>query len=433
MPAEVTVRARAAAWPAVLASGGLVLTFAAPVHRVDLLLIGVLLAAVGIVWRPQVGIFLIGAALPFFFFARQLAGPLGVTPPGLALGLTWLAVLVRHRSLDLRWPRSPYDRPLALFLAAALLSLLVTTYPLLSVREMRSVIFEPIVFFLLLQTVRGSAQVALAGFLVGATLTASAAILQLPLGMGGTEAEGVRRAQAWYPSANHLALMLGRAWPFLLAGSLAWSRWLWLPTAIMGLGLLLTFSTGGWIGTIAASLAVVALVRGRTLAVRLAALAAIAVVVVSGAAIVGALPERLNPLRQTGGFRLDLWLSSLQMVRDHPLLGIGLDNFVYLYQQVYLREGAAAEPNLSHPHNWALHFWLELGLVGLIAFVWLVVTFAQQEWRAPRTWLVAGAVGAMIDMLVHGAIDNSYFLVDLAFVFWLCLALVNRNRKKSLV
>jgi hypothetical protein len=28
-------------------------------------------------------------------------------------------------------------------------------------------------------------------------------------------------------------------------------------------------------------------------------------------------------------------------------------------------------------------------------------------------------------MLVHGFIDNSYFLVDLAFVFWLCLALAD--------
>jgi O-antigen ligase len=147
-------------------------------------------------------------------------------------------------------------------------------------------------------------------------------------------------------------------------------------------------------------------------------------VLVSGAAIAGALPERLNPLRQTGGFRIDLWVSSLQMIRDHPLLGVGLDNFVYLYQQVYLREGAAAEPNLSHPHNWVLHMWLELGLVGLIAFVWLLVTFARQI-RNTRGWVVAGATGAVVDMLIHGLIDNSYFLVDLAFVFWLCLALVD--------
>ncbi len=140
------------------------------------------------------------------------------------------------------------------------------------------------------------------------------------------------------------------------------------------------------------------------------------------------MPERLNPLRQTGGFRLDLWLSSIDMLRDHPLLGIGLDNFAYLYQQLYLREGAAAEPNLSHPHNWVLNFWLSLGLPGLIAFGWLLVRF----WREARAalgrlnyrWLVVGALGAIADMLVHGFIDNSYFLVDLAFVFWLSLALV---------
>ena len=62
------------------------------------------------------------------------------------------------------------------------------------------------------------------------------------------------------------------------------------------------------------------------------------------------------------------------------------------------------------------------------AFCWLLFRF----WRCARAaltriesrWLVEGAVGAMADLLVHGFIDNSYFLVDLAFVFWLCLALV---------
>jgi O-antigen ligase len=111
------------------------------------------------------------------------------------------------------------------------------------------------------------------------------------------------------------------------------------------------------------------------------------------------------------------------MIRDHPLLGVGLDNFVYLYQQFYLREGAAAEPSLSHPHNWILNFWLSLGLLGLIAFVWLVVRFFRQALPGRRRWVIAGAIGAMADMLVHGFIDNSYFLVDLAFLFWLCLAL----------
>jgi O-antigen ligase len=153
-------------------------------------------------------------------------------------------------------------------------------------------------------------------------------------------------------------------------------------------------------------------------------------VLVSLLSVAGLLPERLNPLRASSGFRLDLWLSSLQMVKDHPLLGIGLDNFVYLYQQVYLREGGAAEPNLSHPHNWVLHVWLQLGLLGLAAFLWLLWRFLRHSYRGlsdpSRRWVAAGSLGCMADTLVHGLIDNSYFLVDLAFIFWLTLALVNR-------
>jgi O-antigen ligase len=119
------------------------------------------------------------------------------------------------------------------------------------------------------------------------------------------------------------------------------------------------------------------------------------------------------------------------MIRDHPVLGVGLDNFVYLYQQFYLRDGAVAEPSLSHPHNWILNFWLSLGVLGLAAFVWLLVCFWRQARGRLRSWVVAGALGAMADMLVHGFIDNSYFLVDLAFVFWLCLALVELDPKEA--
>jgi O-antigen ligase len=99
---------------------------------------------------------------------------------------------------------------------------------------------------------------------------------------------------------------------------------------------------------------------------------------------------------------------------------------VYQYQQTYIREGGMAEPNLSHPHNWLLNFWLELGLPGLAAFVWLLARFYQRVRDAlacDRTWIVAGAAGAMADVLVHGMIDNSYFLVDLAFLLWLLLSL----------
>ena len=56
----------------------------------------------------------------------------------------------------------------------------------------------------------------------------------------------------------------------------------------------------------------------------------------------------------------------------------------------------------------------------------------RRAWR--RCWsaslnpldraLLAGIAGSAADLVAHGMVDNSYFLVDLAFHFWLCAAIV---------
>lgn len=405
--------------PTVLGALGLLLTFTAPPHRLDLLLGGLIAVVGSVLWQPRSGPLLIGAALPFYFFSRQLIGPLAVSPPGLMLLASWPAALIRYRT-RLSLPRTPYDLPLALFLTAALIGLVISEYPLLSARELRALILEPVLFFWLLAVMPGTSRLALTGWLCTASVVAAAAVLQVLLGIGGTEAEGVRRAQAWYPSPNHLALMLGRAWPLLLAAALGPTRLACVPAVLVGVALLLTFSSGAWLGALASSVAVLLALGYRRFAIPLGVAGVLALAAVSTLAVVGVLPERFNPLRQAGVIRIDLWLSSLAMLRDHPLFGVGLDNFTYLYQQVYIREGGTAEPNLSHPHNWLLHFWLELGLLGLIAFLWLVARFWQLA-RLRGGWLAAGLIGAMTATLVHGLIDQSYFLVDLAFLFWLFL------------
>jgi hypothetical protein len=61
----------------------------------------------------------------------------------------------------------------------------------------------------------------------------------------------------------------------------------------------------------------------------------------------------------------------------------------------------------------------------LVARAWKLATGSR------TSWLIAGSLGAIADLLVHGFIDNSYFLVDLAFLFWLSLALVERGRTGS--
>jgi O-antigen ligase len=146
---------------------------------------------------------------------------------------------------------------------------------------------------------------------------------------------------------------------------------------------------------------------------------------------VGRLTSLLDTTEGTTFFRLQLWQSSWAMIRDHPLLGVGLDNFLYHYRTFYVLPDAWEEFNLSHPHNLVFDFWLRLGLPGLIVLAWLLVAFFRRSWRAYRALpegnerlLVLGLMGGMVNFVAHGLVDNAFFLVDLAFVFMLMLALV---------
>ncbi len=319
----------------------------------------------------------------------------------------------------------------------------VSEYLKLSLRELRTLVLEPVAFYYLavwLAPGPASPRPLVHAFLLGAVCSALLALGQYALNIWTVEVEGVRRAMGPYLSPNHLALYLGRALPFLAA--LAWlhktRRLVYLGALVpVGLALALTFSVGGWAGALA-GLLVVAAGAGGLRAVAMAAGGA-------GALALAALPvlrverviSHLDPTRGTTFFRLQIWQSAWQMVRDHPVLGIGLDNFLYLYRQRYMLPDAWAEPNISHPHNFLLHFWLQTGLAGLAAVAWLLALFfrrAHQVFRGDSPFwakaLALGAAGSMVDFLVHGLIDNSYFLVDLAFVFWMTLALVEALRPR---
>jgi len=133
----------------------------------------------------------------------------------------------------------------------------------------------------------------------------------------------------------------------------------------------------------------------------------------------------------TAFFRLKLWRSTVNMMADHPLTGIGLDNFLYAYRTRYVLPEASDELNLSHPHNVLLDFWTRLGVGGVFVLGWLLVAFFRAgllRYRClsdgdDRVFSLA-LLASMVAVLTHGLIDHAFFLVDLAFVFMLTLAAV---------
>jgi len=127
-------------------------------------------------------------------------------------------------------------------------------------------------------------------------------------------------------------------------------------------------------------------------------------------------------------FRLELWRSSLTLVREHPWFGVGPGNFLAAYRTRYVLPSAWQEFNLEHPHNVYLDHWTRLGLPGLLAGVVVQVMFWRRIRRRRKgEVLMLGLAGSMAALLAHGLVDNTLFFPDLALAFFLTLALVQRR------
>ena len=63
-----------------------------------------------------------------------------------------------------------------------------------------------------------------------------------------------------------------------------------------------------------------------------------------------------------------------------------------------------------------------------------VVGKADVTQRVPGTFLpvlLAGSMAAMLAALIHGLVDNSYFLEDVALLFWMLCAFVSYAATRS--
>jgi tetratricopeptide (TPR) repeat protein len=107
-----------------------------------------------------------------------------------------------------------------------------------------------------------------------------------------------------------------------------------------------------------------------------------------------------------GSNRYDFYRVSLDVFRDHPIAGVGADNFF----EDYLVRGDSPETP-SYPHNLALRTLAQTGLVGALLLAGAFGAALMAAWRAmrrPDPLAVAAAGGAVMAFaywVVHGMTD----------------------------
>lgn len=212
--------------------------------------------------------------------------------------------------------------------------------------------------------------------------------------------------------------------------------------AIMSIALIATQSVMGVFSVIVAL--TVGVVVFKSTSKRVFLLALLALVVISGFVLREKLTYLTAP-QSSAAARLQLWDISWELIKEQPLLGIGLGTFEPAYQEklhgrfthynlqpeTYNRRIPLPEFVFRDPHNWILSLWLNMGILGLIAFAgihflvfrWVVISARNQK-TENRNQVQIAAAFALLTLLIFGLTDTIYWKNDLSVLHWVLIALL---------
>jgi tetratricopeptide (TPR) repeat protein/O-antigen ligase len=141
-----------------------------------------------------------------------------------------------------------------------------------------------------------------------------------------------------------------------------------------------------------------------------------------------------STLRQGGDRgRLRVWRATMNMVLDHPLAGVGLQNWAAYYPLYDRGDVLALVSAPRRPHNDYLWLWAELGILGLLVYAWLVGSACRSAVSSlRRTGLRRPPPGMFFGLVIVALLTHSFFsfpreLAAPSMLFWVSLGLVGRG------
>jgi len=139
--------------------------------------------------------------------------------------------------------------------------------------------------------------------------------------------------------------------------------------------------------------------------------------------------QGLTHIREGGaGFRLYLWKGTLEMVRSHPLFGVGFGNFQHnypLFRSIKEIELSGGATYIQNAENDFLQILAETGFIGLMLFLFVILSIFREGLKRikpskePRVLLLhIGLALGILSGLVHSL--SSFNLRSPAYLalFW---------------
>jgi O-antigen ligase len=145
--------------------------------------------------------------------------------------------------------------------------------------------------------------------------------------------------------------------------------------------------------------------------------------------------EQAQPDVSSVGLRMEFYRNSLQMIAQRPLFGSGTGSFSGTYADHVTPKGMHAT---SNPHNAYLMIGVELGLLGLAALAWLLVTQWRSAKALPNKLDCIAARSLILIFAIAGAVSSTFsdhveglFYVWASGLLWAGLQTMNRTGSES--
>jgi O-antigen ligase/tetratricopeptide (TPR) repeat protein len=358
-----------------------------------------------------------------------------------ALFLLWLG----RKSLS-REPVSkiPLKLPLASLLTLGALSLAFSPYRYAVFEEFLRFLSFFLLYVLIIEEVRGERRMTLMidSVLLVTFLTSLYGILQrLGYPLLDWVPRHYTRVMSSYGNPNFFGTHLVAIIPLLLVLSLGSQgrRKLFSALALMSALACLLFSEtrSAWIGFAFSLVFLTSMIRKtkivrfgfKTLLPLLAVLLMIILLLFLSQDVVAKRISRLWSPHGSVFMRIHTWEATLGMIKGSPILGTGLGTFqIYFPGFKYLGfESDVRIGNVLHAHNEYLEIWAEMGLLGLVVFLWLAVSFFRHTLRnlkEGREGLIAlGLISGIAGVLVDSLFSSSMRFTGPAFTFWFLFGL----------
>ena len=206
-----------------------------------------------------------------------------------------------------------------------------------------------------------------------------------------------------------------------------------LAAGIMGVCLILTYSRGCYLGLLFAAAVFLVLLDRRFLFLGIIAVALCPLYLPES--VISRFTSIGNMADSSTSYRVRIWLGSLAMLKDFGFSGVGYGSeaFNTIYP-TYAMHGVYAQ----HAHNLFLQILCDSGIVGLLVFLGLIVSFYRMMLTAIRHTsdssarvLQIGGVSAVSGFLVQSLTDYTFYNYRVMLLFFgmlgLCVLFARRR------